>query len=307
MPATELNNLIDDIQLNRPQNCTSLYFVRKHGADYRSYMPQMSSNVQQDILDLVIPNLKKQLHELHLVTYNPVGVADGEMEEVSTNSVPQVEAFLASLSDDELLLDEENLDLKNVAFYCIKVEYNEQTVYLFRQFSKLKKLRKGYLARLINNQLVAMENEFIGIDDTIDIALYDEKLYILNHISLERVFNYRDEYQRITQSAIDEIENKHVLTNMEQFREDCGRDVRAMKRFTDIMTKGRLPLFFENFDKVPAIVQSLGIDLQFDDEGKLIYRDKSQLFPIIYLMSDAYFKSLLAERTGIAKTEEAIQ
>ena len=79
-----------------------------------------------------------------------------------------------------------------------------------------------------------------------------------------------------------------------------------MKRITDIMAKDRLPLLFENFDKVPDIVSSLGMDIQFNADGKLIYRDKGQLFPIIYLMSDAYFKSLLAERTGIAKTEEAV-
>ena len=152
-----------------------------------------------------------------------------------------------------------------------------------------------------------MDKEFIGIDETADIILSDDKLYILNHISLERVFNYRDKYLQATNEAMGELLNKAVIANMEQFADDCSRDVRAMKRITDIMTKGRLPLFFDNFDKVPSIIELLGIDIEFDDEGKMIYRDRSQLFPIIYLLSDAYFKSLIAERTGIAKTEEAIQ
>jgi hypothetical protein len=151
-----------------------------------------------------------------------------------------------------------------------------------------------------------MDKEFIGIDETVDIVLMDNVLYILNHISLERVFNFRDLFLQATNEAMGELLNRSVLANLEQFSEDCSRDVRAMKRITDIMTKGRLPLFFDNFDKVPAIVDRIGIDIQFDEEGKIIYRDKSQLFPIIYLMSDSYFKSLLAERTGIAKTEEAI-
>ena len=94
---------------------------------------------------------------------------------------------------------------------------------------------------------------------------------------------------------------------MEQFSEDCTSDVRIMKRFTNIMTQGRLPLFFQNFDKVPGIVQELGLDIEYDeDEGKLVYREKSQLFHIINLMSDAYFKSLLLDRTGIAIIEETI-
>lgn len=94
---------------------------------------------------------------------------------------------------------------------------------------------------------------------------------------------------------------------MEQFSEDCTSDVRIMKRFTNIMTQGRLPLFFQNFDKVPGIVQEPGLDIEYDeDEGKLVYREKSQLFHIINLMSDAYFKSLLLDRTGIAIIEETI-
>ena len=48
------------------------------------------------------------------------------------------------------------------------------------------------------------------------------------------------------------------------------------------------------------------LDLEFDEEGKIIYREKSQLFHIINLMSDAYFKSLLAERIGVVKTEDTI-
>ena len=55
----------------------------------------------------------------------------------------------------------------------------------------------------------------------------------------------------------------------------------------------RLPLFFDNYDKVEGIVKDLGLDIEFDENGKLIYREKSQLYHIVNLMSDAYFKSLL--------------
>lgn len=306
MAISELLTLIRNVKSDRPSNVTEIYFVRKQKQAYRSFKPQMSADVQQDILEMILPVLEGQLERLHLVNYNPIGVADEEMEELTAENVPQVNAFLTSINEDELLLDEENLDLKNIAFYCLRITYNGNELYLFRQFSKLRRLRKGYLTRLQNNQLVAMEKEFIGIDEIVDIVLFNGRLYILNHISLERVFNYRDEYLKVTHTAMDEIFSKGVLANIEQFSEDCSRDVRAMQRITDIMAKDRLPLFFENFDKVPDIVSSLGMDIQFNADGKLIYRDKGQLFPIIYLMSDAYFKSLLAERTGIAKTEEAV-
>ena len=91
------------------------------------------------------------------------------------------------------------------------------------------------------------------------------------------------------------------------FAEDCKNDVRIMKRFTNIMTKERLPLFFDNYERVPEIVTELEIDIDFDENGKMIYRERSQLFHIINLLSDSYFKSLIAHRTGIAKVEEEMQ
>jgi hypothetical protein len=72
------------------------------------------------------------------------------------------------------------------------------------------------------------------------------------------------------------------------------------------MTKDRLPLFFDNYDKVSEIVGQLGLDIEFNADGKLIYREKSQLFHIINLFSDSYFRSLIAERLGVVKTEDEI-
>lgn len=96
------------------------------------------------------------------------------------------------------------------------------------------------------------------------------------------------------------------ISNIEQFADDCRNDIRIMKRFTNIMTKERLPLFFDNYDRVPEIVAELELDLDFDEDGKIIYKERSQLFHIINLLSDAYFKSLLAQRTGVAKIEGEI-
>ena len=106
-----------------------------------------------------------------------------------------------------------------------------------------------------------------------------------------------------TKEALGQILTRGIIENIEQFADDCCRDIRIMKRFTQIMTKERLPLFFDNYDRVPEIVEELGLDIEFNNEGHLIYREKSQLFHIIILLSDSYFRSLIAERLGVVKTE----
>ncbi len=255
------------------------------------------------ILSTVFPYIESQLSSHQIVEYNPVGVLDGSLEKLSLTEIPMFETFKDSLGADTLFRDMSSLKVDKIGFYCIRIIHKEKELYLFRQFQKLKKLRSGILTRIIENELNVIESDFLGIDELTDIIAFDGALYLFNHISLERIFNYRDEFLRKTNEALGEILSKGVLNNIDQFTADCCSDIRIMKRFTAIMTKDRLPMFFDNYDRVPEIVRELGLDIEFDSDGRLIYRERSQLFHIVNLLSDSYFKSLLANRTGVAMVE----
>lgn len=304
-----LKNFITQIKNDKPDNITKIYFSRKtnnNNSKYITHNPSMSKDVQSELLDTIFPYVDKQLESLKLVDYNPLGVMDGELEHIKTSDIPLFQDFLNSISAENINYEMDSLRIEKIDFYCIEFSYNGKKVYMFRQFQKLKKLRQVFWTRIINNELNAIDNDFLGIDELIDMIAFDEKIYLLNHISLERVFSYRDEFLKKTNEALGEILTKNVINNIEQFADDCRNDIRIMKRFTSIMTKDRLPLFFENYEKVPEIVAELELDLDFDENGKIIYRERSQLFHIINLLSDSYFKSLLAQRTGVAKLEGEI-
>lgn len=307
-----MNNLkefIDKIKSNQPRNVVKIYFSRKSNSSISKYIthnPSISGAVQTELFNTIFPYVDKQLDSLKLVDYNPLGVLDGELESISTEEIPLFQDFLNSITEENINKEMNSLRIEKIDFYCIEISYDGKTVYMFRQFQKLKKLRQGFLTRIIDNELNVIDNDFLGIDELIDMIVFEGKIYLFNHISLERVFSYRDEFLKKTNEALGEILTKNVISNIEQFTDDCRNDIRIMKRFTNIMTKERLPLFFDNYDKVPEIVAELELDLDFDEEGKIIYKERSQLFHIINLLSDAYFKSLLAQRTGVAKIEGEI-
>lgn len=307
-----MNNLkefIDKIKSNQPRNVVKIYFSRKSNSSISKYIthnPSISEAVQVELFNTIFPYVDKQLNSLKLVDYNPLGVLDGELESISAEEIPLFQDFLNSITEENINKEMDSLRIEKIDFYCIEISYDGKIVYMFRQFQKLKKLRQGFLTRIIDNELNVIDNDFLGIDELIDMIVFEDKIYLFNHISLERVFSYRDEFLKKTNEALGEILTKNVISNIEQFADDCRNDIRIMKRFTNIMTKERLPLFFDNYDKVPEIVAELELDLDFDEEGKNIYKERSQLFHIINLLSDAYFKSLLAQRTGVAKIEGEI-
>jgi hypothetical protein len=305
MNANVLSRFIEKLLAEHPGNNLKIYFSRWASSKYISHLPQLSNDLQQEIITTVLPPLKDLLGD-NIVAYNPIGVGDMEIEKLSKADILQIPPYLESIADDTVFKDMTTLKADKIDFYCIEISYGTQKLYLFRQFHKLKKLRKGILAQIVNNELKIMDGDFLGIDDSIDIILFGDEVYLINHISLERIFKYKDEFLNKTKEALDELLTENKIANIEQFAEDCCNDIRIMKRFTNLMTRGRLPLFFDNYDKVPGIVTELELDIDFDDEDRLVYREKSQLFHIINLLSDSYFKTLIAERTGVSKIEEAL-
>lgn len=306
MSAEKIKMFICNYEQQQPENNVNIYFSRRMSAKYVTHMPLVSDEVQKGIASTVLPYVKEQLNQNAIVEYNPVGVVDGEIESMESINVSLVQEFLNSITPENIYKEMNTLKIDKIGFYCVEIVLDNQKLFLFRQFQKLTKLRKGYMTRIVRDELTAMNTDFLGIDETTDIILFENEIFLLNHISLERIFEYKDEFLKKTNEALGEILNKNVIANIDQFAEDCCRDVRITKRFTNIMTKGRLPLFFDNYDKVPEIVEELGLDIEFDRDGKLVYKEKSQLFHIINLLSDSYFKSLLANRPGIAKMEEEI-
>ena len=304
----QLKEFIENIRSQELNNCTSIFFSRKVSTNgdtkYITHQPTVANEVQRDILDTIFPYIEEQLNSnLIVLQYNPIGVLDNEIEKISSSEIPMFSKFIDSIDPQNIYREMDSLKIDKIGFYCIKIECDSKTLYIFRQFQKLKKLRSGILTRIIDDTLNVIDNDFLGIDEYTDMIAFENSLFLLNHISLERIFNYRDEFLRKTNEALGEILSKNVLLNIEHFTYDCCSDIRIMKRFTNIMTKERLPMFFDNYDKVPEIVAELGLDIDFDEQGKLIYRERSQLFHIVNLLSDSYFKSLLANRTGIAMIE----
>lgn len=296
--GTFLDGIDNDVSI-------SISFARKNRGIINT--PQISYELKHQIVDMLIKYVQKEMKDNKIVEYQAVGALDGEIERIDVKDVISESAdefekvFVISVNG------EKEFDWGKVDYYIVEIESQGNVLKFYRQFPKMKRLRKGIFLQVIEDTLVRMDSDFIGIDESVDILEWDGEFLVFNHIALERIFGYKDMFEKKTREALVIIKNQNILANIDDFQDACMRDRRILKRFTDIMQKERLPLFFSNIDKVPKLVKELGLSLDFDENNRLIYSDKAQLFDITNLMSDAYFSSLLANRIGVVKLEGSLK
>lgn len=163
--AKEIITFLDRVKTERPDNVMTMFFVQKPSREkFVSFKPQISTELQKKILDMILPLAIKSL-QLTVVPYNPVGVADEENELLPPSQVESVDKFLESIKQENLFTDMSELKIGRINFYSIQITYDGYTVYLFRQFSKMSKLRKGIISQLVNNELKEMDTDFLHEQD----------------------------------------------------------------------------------------------------------------------------------------------
>lgn len=125
MTNVEYIDYFEKIIANEPENILSLYFVQKLMSDvrFRSFQPMISAELQKKILKMVLPKLKNQFKINRLVDFNPIGVADEEIEILNKESVTDVGTFVKTLDDGKVCKEIENLQIDKVSFYCLRVVY----------------------------------------------------------------------------------------------------------------------------------------------------------------------------------------
>jgi hypothetical protein len=216
-------------------------FARKNRGVINS--PQISYELKYQIVDMMLEYVQKEIKKNKIVDYQAMGVLDGEIERIEVKDVLSEKADEAEQSFIIKISDEKKFDWGKVDYYIVEIENQGKVLKLYRQFQKMKRLRKGLFLQAFDNELVRMDSDFIGIDDNVDILEWEQEFLVFNHIALERIFGYKDLFEKKTKEALKLLKDRDIFANVEEFQEACMRDSRILKRFTNIMQKERLPLF----------------------------------------------------------------
>lgn len=299
--VTELQDWLQDAMA---ENDIRLYFVRKKAnGEYNSYSPHISVGLHDTLYSIAF-NTILSISDLEQRPFNPIGSITGTIETYDTNQVRNFVQVIESLNEQvvsrEPLLAE---DISKLNFYCLKISNsNEESMYLFRRVTKFNKLTKGFgfMGRFIEGRFEKLEGNLLGMDDAIDIIVFNEEMFILNHVSLERIFSIHEQYSQNAEQALLKIEQSGKIENFDSFKEDCLNDNRITRTLTKVLdTQDALDNVFVNFQNVVEVIDLFQLPIDLIDDNKILYQEKSQLLDIIRLIKDSYYRTLINQREGV--------
>lgn len=101
--------------------------------------PQISYDLKQQIVDMLLVDVKKEMSKNIIVDYQAMGVLDGEIEQIKVKDVisdkenEMKSVFVINISD------EKKFDWGKVDYYVVEIEAQGKVLKLYRQFQKMKR------------------------------------------------------------------------------------------------------------------------------------------------------------------------
>src|SRR5690625_2052341 len=286
-----------------PQGRLSVLFINKEGVKYKSFKPEISNDVQEDVLELFIDYIKTIIvKELDQVEFNHNGQLVDQYSVCSYNYVGNFDEVIQLY--DNPIETEMSADEINYLVYRLRINKDGDPIkylYIFRRNHKLKNIRKGFWIRKISEIYNKLDSDLIGIDGIIDAIAYDGELAFFSHISAERIFNLREQYAQNAKMVLKQIEEGKTIENFHDFKEDCLNDARVTRRLTKIQSNPEIiKLYHEKFSNAEEVINLFDLSITLSgDKTKIIYNDKDQLKDITMLMRDAYYRTVLLNRKGV--------
>lgn len=299
MDISMLRKVISEADITNEKSF-NLSFIEKRKNGYTAYIPSLEKSLRESLKNLYLNSLEKNIFEYEQQVYNELGRED-EVLDVSDLKVGNIENIIEEIYKQEhCCFDLTKMNLDKINYYVVKIFVNEQTIFLFRRFNKQKKLRKGIKGKFTGNSFVKIDSEIIGIDDDIDIIIFNNEALIINRYALQTIFDLSDYFLGKTDQAMRVIEGYGKINNFELFEIDCKNDGTAIKRLTKIVnTPELINGFFDNIDQLPKVIKDLSLVISMDHEGKVNYEgSRDERTQILSCIADKYYITLLQGKVG---------
>lgn len=183
MSLKEIYEILTDINLEENDSFVELYLInKKNSEEYYSYKLTVEKKLQEELIEIV-SNSVFDVQNKNICEYNPIGQIDSDIEKCSLDYIKNANNVLASMVEDSPNRLELLPEVKDIHSYCIKIKKGDLLIITFRRFNKLRRLRAGFIGTVVEGRFKSLDGELIGLYNDIDIIIFNDDVFILNHIA----------------------------------------------------------------------------------------------------------------------------
>lgn len=236
--------------------------------------------------------------KLQLVDYNPIVKQNDCIERITTKDVKGLNDLYNKFKNID---PSDKINYKNIDFFIFKYTYKKSEVLILRRHFHSNKLDRSFKVTPVSGVYDTIkENKFLTIDTDIDLLIFNDEVYIFEHIALERMFIMLEEFQNKAKSTLNKLSKFDNFDNFEEVRTKIlsnGHLVRRVAKLSEELN--RSTLFLENIDTTIKVIDNLELNIHIDSQSKkIIFSDDSELNELINLMQDSYYETLIGKRKG---------
>lgn len=296
-----LRNVLNQIDTTEPDS-VEMKMIEKIGANgILRHQPMLIPRMREELTLFYQEILRNEFFNMDQSEYNPNIAVEGTLQ-VSDLETAHINEMLVQINNPEGVNHDMGIvELDKINYYCFKFVVEDDEIYIFRRFNKMKKIRNGILGCFQDNSFRKIETEdFFGIDRDIDIVVFREEALIVNRFALQTIFQLNDYFNEQARVALNILNQHNVFQNFNDFNDDCLNDKLAARRMTKILnTDGRLDGFIENINQLNTVIEQFDLEIEVSANNQIIYNgSKESRSQILFCISDAYYQSLILQRLG---------
>lgn len=128
------------------------------------------------------------------------------------------------------------------------------------------------------------------------------KVYIDNHVALERIFYINEEFKDKANIILNRIERTEKVKNFMTVKDKLLNNGRFVRRIAKLSSDNdRAILFIESIENTKLAIEQFSLPIIYNEKTgqfEVDYNDLSQLNVLVNLMQDAYYKTMIGGDRG---------
>ncbi|MGA3557309.1 Kiwa anti-phage protein KwaB-like domain-containing protein [Lactiplantibacillus plantarum] len=288
-----------------PNNmCVHLYLVRLDNDGYSTIEPQISREVEQQLLNIMHDRLT-DFRETVQAEYNIMGALADTIEYANTADYStEYRQLNDSLNDVAVLPHPENTRF-NFMVYKFHDNHNNgngEDIYAFRRTKNLNYLGRGVFGSIVDGAFTRLrQRNLIGTDDKVDLFLQNGEFLILSHYSFERMLRIENEFRDRVDNYLDQNANHafDAIVGFDMFKEAVLSRKNLIKRVCKLIDDPNSLTFLDNVAETEVALHNNGIELGLNfQNGQVLFDDPSQANELVNLMQDSYYRTIVRGEVG---------